>query len=90
MIQEGAALDYLDTWISFWKGEGILLAVTSRKETLVGAEVLGDLSRLPCVVSAFGCKKGHFRTVGDARPFAMCLTLREGLETPVYFGLALD
>ena len=89
VIQEGETLDFLETWASFWKGEGFLLAAYPQNDRLIGAELLGNVTLAPQIVHALGYEKGSFQTVGEGHPFAMYLSLKE-VPAPSYLGLALD
>lgn len=88
ITQEGAGLNFLAGWASFYEGEDFLLAASRDGDTLQGHELLGNISRMPEILSALGAASGTFRVPGT-EPFSMYFPLSED-PTPGYFGLALD
>jgi len=90
VIQEGAALDFLQATGHFYTGEDILLAAAVEDGILMAQEYLGNPQAAPAILRALGCPEGRFRTPGADRAFAMLLPLHEDCPTPSYFGLALD
>ena len=90
VVQEGEALALLEKSASFYRGEGVLLAVECEKGRARLAELLGDAALLPDILCALRCKEGSARTVGEGRPFSMLLPLAPEAPCPSYFGLALD
>lgn len=90
IVQEGANLDFLSSYGSFYAGEDFLLAMAEDKGKLLGIELLGNTAAAPEIVKAFGCREGSFRTPGDTRLFAMGISLGDRAKRPSYFGLAFD
>ena len=89
VVQEGAVLNFLATYASFWAGENCLLAASVQENTVYVQEYLGSADLAPAVTGALGGEKGVFRTPGTDRPFAMYHALHSS-AAPTYFGLALD
>ena len=91
VVQEGENLRFLATQFSFWGSSSFVLAARIEGEQLFCAELLGDLTQAPAILTALGCTQGHFRTVGQTRPFAMYLSLSDPpTQPPCYFGFAFD
>ena len=90
IVQEGATIDYLQTYCKFYAGEDFLLCATAEKQTLLVHELLGNPALAPQILTALGMEKGQFRTPGDGQNFAMLLPLTAQCPIPGYFGLALD
>lgn len=90
VLQEGAALSYLQTYGQFYEGEDFLLAASKQNDTLLSYELLGNTQAAPKILKALNLPKGTFRTPGAGRNFAMFLPLTPNCPTPCYFGLALD
>ncbi len=90
VLQEGAILDYLQTYAAFYGGADFLLAASVDGDTLICQELLGNAQAGPEILGALGLKQGRFRTPGQGRPFAMYRPLVENAPTPTYLGLALD
>ena len=88
LVQEGASLDFLSGWASFYEGEDFLLAASRKDSALQGLELLGSTRNLSGILSALGATSGTFRVPG-ATPFAMFLPFTEA-PAPTYFGLAFD
>lgn len=86
----GTILDFLAGYCKLYAGDDFLLATEFTDCHLVAQELLGNLSAAPGIVKALGCVKGHFRTPGNDRAFAMFLPLTENCPIPGYFALALD
>ncbi len=89
VLQEGASIDYLATYCSFYKGSDFLLAAYKNGDTLYGAELLGNRSVAEGIVYTLGCEQGIFKTVGSSTPYALFKPLSE-IAVPCYFGLAFD
>ena len=89
VIQEGENLTFLSTYAEFYKGEDFIMASSKENSTLICHELLGNCEKFPYILSALGCKSGHFRTTGKDTPFAMYLPF-EGEKYPSYFGFAFD
>ncbi len=91
VIQEGENLDFLSSYANFYAGEDFILAAYKDGSTLICPEILGNAESAPSIVSALGCEKGSFRTIGALKPFAMYLPLQEEDKThPSYLGFAFD
>ena len=82
IVQEGALLDFFDTFANFYAGDGFILAVTEDRAELLGSDP--DLPPAPPEEKAL-----ILRTPGDT-PFAMYLPLSDIGEKPSYFGIALN
>ena len=90
VIQEGAALAFLDTYAAFYAGEALLLAAVPDGDNVFVPELLGDPGKAPGIVTALGKKTGIFRTPGEGQPFAMYRSFTGELAPTGYFALALD
>lgn len=90
MVQEGAALDWLQTYVKFYTGDGFLLSAAAEGSLLLVQEFLGDTTLAPRILAALGMAEGRFRTPGTGRNFAMFLPFTPDCPVPTYFGLALD
>ncbi|MBE5952362.1 MAG: GNAT family N-acetyltransferase [Lachnospiraceae bacterium] len=101
VIQENENLDFLETQAKFYAGEDFVMAActeesvpiedVSHEKILHCAELLGNASHAPEILSALGCTKGRFRTPGDETAFAMYRSLTDNeVLPPKYFGLAFD
>lgn len=90
VVQEGAAINFLQTYCRFFAGEDFLLAASIDKNTLVAQELLGNTAAAPGILRALDIPQGTFRTPGRERPFVMLLPLQKNCPKPTYFGLALD
>lgn len=90
VIQEGENLTFLSAQAQFYAGQDFLLAAYEDNGTLYGMELLGNPDTAPCIVKSLGCEKGHFRTAGNDKPFAMIYPLATIAITPAYFGFAFD
>lgn len=90
VVQEGAALDYLQACAKLYAGEGFLLSAAAEGDCLQVQEFLGNTSLAPRILTALGMAKGNFRTPGEDREFAMFLPFQAECPIPSYFGLALD
>ena len=90
VIQEGAALDWLHSYTTFYAGEDFLFSAAREGCHLLVQEFLGN-SALACgLLSALGMDTGRFRTPGKGQAFAMYLPFTDTCPVPGYFGLALD
>lgn len=90
VIQEGENLSYLESYASLYAGSDYLLAAMPDGGQLWGIELLGNRQAAPGILAALGYEKGHFRTPGDDKPFAMFRPLTENAKAPSYFGLVFD
>ena len=90
VLQEGAILDYLQTYCRFYKGKDFLLSAAEEGDCLIAQELLGNADAAPGILRALDMSQGAFRTPGNDRKFAMFLPLTESCPVPDYFGLALD
>lgn len=90
VVQDGAALDFLETQAGLYTGNGFLLAAAENNGALQAQEFLGDPALAPRILRALHCPEGHFRTPGNGRAFSMLLPLQDDCPLPRYFGLALD
>jgi len=90
VIQEGAALRFLQTYCKFYTGAGFLLVASEENGALRVQELLGNVAAAPGILRTLGYENGTFRTPGNDRKFAMFLPLTANCPVPGYFGLALD
>ncbi|MBE6595471.1 MAG: GNAT family N-acetyltransferase [Ruminococcaceae bacterium] len=90
VLQEAESLAFLQAQASLYAGEHFVLAARREGASLRGLELLGDPGAAPAILTALGCSKGHFRTSGNGRPFAMYHPLDDAVPPPTYFGLAFD
>ncbi|MBQ4335694.1 MAG: GNAT family N-acetyltransferase [Lentisphaeria bacterium] len=88
VLQEGDNLNFLQTLAEFYTGEDFLAAVY-RDEKCFVPELLGNRDAAPGILAALHKSKGHFRTPGTQKPFAMYHALSD-MPAPEYFGLAFD
>lgn len=87
---EGSMLNFLKEQYIFYAGEDFALCAASEGETLIAAELLGNVSAAPGITAALGKRQGRFRTPGAGKPFAMYRSLSCEADMPSYFALALD
>ena len=90
VLQEGATLDFLQTYARLYTGENLTLAAYPDGDKLVVCELLGDPEKAPQILSALGFREGSFRTPGSQTPFAMYLSLTGDSAMPTYFGHNLN
>lgn len=90
VIQEGTNLDFLSRQAQFYAGSSFLLAAYTEEDTLHTMELLGSSDAAPDIVTALGCRQGHFRIPGREKPFAMLCPLAPDAIRPNYFGFAFD
>ncbi len=90
VIQEGAAISYLQAQMHFYGGRDFLLCAARQGDSLLVQEFLGDPKAAPHILCSLGVSQGIFCTPGTDRPFCMLLPFRNDCPTPAYFGLALD
>ena len=83
-------LTFMANYCALYAGEDFLLAGEYIGGHFIAQELLGNADAAPGIVNALGCPKGHFRTPGNDRDFAMFLPLAEGCPAPTYFAPALD
>ena len=90
VIQEGAALEWLHSYTTFYAGEDFLFSAAREGSHLLVQEFLGNSALAGGILSALGMETGRFRTPGKGQAFAMYLPFTADCPTPSYFGLALD
>ena len=90
VIQEGANLDFLESYAAFYGGENFVAAIAMEGGKLHCPEILGDASLAPGILEALGCGEGTFRCPGQGTAFAMYLPLTHGCPRPGHFGHAFD
>lgn len=90
VVQEGAALDFLQTQCRLYKGEDFLLAAAKEGDMLIAQELLGNEKAAPGILRSLDVAQGKFRTPGSGRPFFMFIPFTQNCPIPTYFGLALD
>lgn len=88
VVQEGVTLSFLARFARFYAGDGFVLAATVEDGKAHIHELLGTADTSG-ITAALGAATGHFRTPGNALPFAMYHSLN-GAPAPDYFGIALD
>lgn len=82
LLQEGACLELLAGYASFYATPNAIAAVTDHMVW----ELLGDEADAPGLLAALSLSAATLRTPGEGTPFAMAI----GTEAPIYLGLALD
>ena len=87
IVQEGAALDFLESFASFYAAEDALVCV-SREDSVI-FEYLGNPLSAPGILAALGIKSAQIPTPGTEIPFAMWLPLN-CTKPPGYLGLSLE
>jgi len=87
IIQEGATLEYLQTFACFYAAEGALICV-AREEPVI-LEYLGDLQAAPAVLAALGIPEAQLPTPGNDVPFVMYFPLN-CTKMPGYLGITLE
>lgn len=90
VIQEGKNLDFLAQQAQFYTGNAFLLAAYTDSDVLHALEFLGPRDSAPGILSALGCRTGHFRVPGSDTAFAMIHPLTSDAAIPHYFGFAFD
>ena len=90
VIHSGVILDFLVGYCKLYAGDDFLLAAEFIDGHLIAQELLGNVDAAPGIVKSLDCVRGHFRTPGNDRNFAMFLPLTANCPIPTYFGLALD
>lgn len=90
VLQEGAALAFLQTYAVFYAGSGLLLTAIRDGSRLFVPELLGDPAQAPGILAALDAPEGTFRTPGPGKPFAMARSLTADPLPSGYFGFALD
>lgn len=90
VVQENENIDFLDTFTTFYKGEGFVLAGRQDNGVFYGTELLGNTAQAQGILKPLNCREGEFRTYGENKPFSMYYPLENSTETPQYFGLAFD
>ena len=90
VIQEGAALEWLHSYTTFYAGEDFLFSAAREGSHLLVQEFLGNSALAGGILSALGMETGRFRTPGTELDFAMYFPFTDTCPVPGYFGLALD
>jgi ribosomal protein S18 acetylase RimI-like enzyme len=80
---------YFTTYGSFYRAEDCLFAAAVQDERVYFQEFLGDLQKLPQIISGLNAKNGTAFVADQSTPFAMYYPLTES-EMPDYFSFALD
>lgn len=88
LVQEGAALTFLETFAGFYAGDGFVLAASTDGDRAIVHELLGEADSA-AITAALGVRTARLRKPGNGRPFAMCYPLKVA-PVPAYLGLALD
>ncbi len=89
VVQENENLDFFEKQVTFYTGDGFVLAGRVNNGTLYGVEFLGSEDIAPQIIRTLNCSEGVFRTKGEEKPFAMYFCM-DNEKTPRYFGLAFD
>ncbi len=87
---QNAMLNFINEQYFFYASDRFILCATAEGDTLLVKEFFGDRSAAPGIVAIMGKKQGHFRTIGEQKPFGMYYPLDHSLERPTYFPFALD
>lgn len=90
VVQEGANLNFLASYASFYTGDNFVAAIVKEGDNLLCPEILGDPKLAPGILTALECREGTFRCPGEETPFAMFLPLVKDCPQPGYFGHAFD
>ena len=88
-VNQETCLSYLQSYASFWTGEGWMLCGSIHENKLYVQEFWGDPDLAPAITASLGAKEGFFRIPGNGRPFAMYYPLTDAPK-PTYFGIAMD
>ncbi len=83
------SMAFLEATHTLYAGDSFLAAVRREGDTLVGAELLGDLAAAPQLVRALSCRTGRFRTVGTDTPLALYHPFSP-TPAPTHLGFAFD
>ena len=89
VIQENETSDFLAAFSSFYSGKDFIVCVKEQNGVLYASEILGNTKNAPKILASLGYEQGIFRGVGNQRPFTMICKFEE-IQTPTYFGHALD
>ena len=89
VLQEGDFLPILGEMLTFYSGDGWLLAGTVQEGKFFGAEYLGDKAKLAGIVRSLGFCEAKVRCPGNT-PFAMYWDAYGKNSLPGYFAFALD
>lgn len=89
LIQKGETVEFLSSFAEFYSCGETLLCVSKEKDTAHFQEYLGDMAKLPAIVSALGAQTGTVRVTGGT-DYAMYYPLDNRCPVPAYLGIALD
>lgn len=89
VLQEGASLQFLETQVGFYAGDGFILAAAVKDGNLFAPELLGNADP-GGILTSLDAKDGTFRTMGGNEPFSMFLPLTENCPVPGHFAFAFD
>lgn len=87
---DGAGLAFLSKQARFYKGAGLLAAVSREREHLRVLEYLGDRAAAPGLVAGLGRTEATLRAPGNGVPFAMYRPLTPDCRKPQYFAFCFD
>lgn len=87
--QEGDFAPLLKQMLSFYGGDGWLMALAEEDGKYIALEFLGDKSVLPGILHTLQLESACVRCPGNA-PFAMCRSEDGDDFLPTYFAFALD
>lgn len=85
-----AGLAFLGAQARFYKGCGLLAAVSREEEHLRILEYLGDRNAVPALIAALGRTEATIRAPGKGTPFAMYRPLTPDCKKPGYFPFCFD
>ncbi|MBQ3000365.1 MAG: GNAT family N-acetyltransferase [Oscillospiraceae bacterium] len=89
IAQEGETLPFLEGMLTFYGGEGWLLAAYQEEGKWICPEFLGDKALLSGILKALDIPSAMVRIAGE-RPFAMYRPMHKEEKGPAYFAFALD
>lgn len=82
------ALVFVATFCKFYAGEGFAFCAGKDEDTLYFQEFLGDISKVPGILTALKAEKGVLRIPGG-REFAMYHSLHGDSALPDYFDISM-
>lgn len=85
--QEGAILDFLHTFASFYATDDALFCVSNTEPLIF--EYLGNPNSAPDILASFDIAQYEFQTCGDEIPYTMFHPLN-CTKIPGYLGISLD
>lgn len=89
IIQEGATLNFLEGFGSFYRMDSGIACLSKEDETLYIQEYLADPKEIPALTYCLKAKKAQVRLAGKTAS-AMYLPLDNSQELPSYLGISLN